>query len=136
MYSYGPFTQQLLGDLDQVEHFGYLEVEPVKSGFGGYAIRPTKNIDSLKEKAGDFFNSKTEEALAQLINDYGCMTARDLELRATVVYVERDFRRKNRPAHRDEVISLVSDIKPKFSNGEILNVVDDLNSRGHIQVTS
>ncbi len=137
IYSYGPFDSQLLANLDLVEHFGCVSVQPVFSITGGYAIRPTEKVDAIRDKAADFLDDdKTKKALDELVTTYGCMTAKDLELRATTVYVAHNLRRKGEPATRTEVCRLVGQIKPKFSSLEIDQAVDELNVHGHIRLAA
>jgi hypothetical protein len=137
LYSYGPFTSLLLGDLDQVAHFGCVSVEPVHSISGGYEIRPTKKENFLEEKAADFLgDDKTKSALDSLVSDFGRLTAKELELRATIVYVERDMHIKDEKATKDEVCRIVGEIKPKFSKDEIEQTIEELCVRNHIQLTA
>ena len=135
LYSYGPFTSQLLGDLDLVEHFGCITVHSVLSNLGGYEIRPTCKADSLREKASEFLSDpKTKAALDSLVATYGGMTAKSLELRATIVYAERDMHRKEKPAIKNDICRLVGQIKPKFTAIEIEKAVEELSGRKHIQL--
>ncbi|MDD4951985.1 MAG: hypothetical protein PHV85_05505 [Desulfovibrionaceae bacterium] len=135
-YSYGPFTSQLLNDLDLVAHFGGVSVEPGNSMMGGYHIKP-KDVDSIIERATEFLSEQqNRKALDSLVETYGRMTAKNLELRATIVYIERDMQRKKIGAKRGEICRLVSEIKPKFSTWEIEQAVDELNKRKHIQLSA
>jgi len=106
LYSYGPFAAQLLGDLDIVESIGCVEVRRLLTGTGGYVIRPTEKVDALQKRAGDFLSApQTAKALHAVVDRFGRLSARDLELRATIVYVERDLLRKGKPATRTEICS-------------------------------
>lgn len=137
LYSYGPFTSLLLGDLDQVAHFGCVSVEPVHSITGGYEIRPTNKENFLEEKAADFLNDeKIISALDSLVSEFGSLTAKELELRATIVYVERDMHLKDEKATKEEICRIVSEIKPKFSRHEIEQTIESLCERNHIQLAS
>jgi len=135
LYSYGPFDSRLLGDLDLVEHWGGVTVSRVNDSFGGYRIRPAEKVDSIVSKAREFFEDpKTEKALNDLVSIYGAMTARDLELRATTVYVERGLRKNGEAISKEKVCLLVSQIKPKFNSQEIEETVSELRERGHIKL--
>ena len=92
-------------------------------------------MDFVRDKATDFLDAnKTKEALDDLISIYGDMAAKDLELRATTVYVERNLRAKVESPTKKKVCHLVGQIKPKFSEQEIEDVVDELSGRNHIQL--
>jgi uncharacterized protein YwgA len=134
-YSYGPFASQLLNDLDLVAHFGGVSVQPVTSMMGGYAIHPGKEADSLRQRDAAFLD-KAKTALDSLVETYGNMTAKDLELRATIVYIERDMQRKNKPADKGEICRLVGEIKPRFTSQEIGQAVDELRGKDHIRLAS
>ncbi len=137
LYSYGPFDSQLLGDLDLVEHWECVSVSRVNETLGGYRIRPADKVESIREKAADFLNdSKTKKALDDLVSNYGAMTAKNLELRATTVYVERNLRNKRESPSRKRVCQLVGQIKPKFTEAEIEEAVTELNKRKHIQLAA
>jgi len=137
LYSYGPFDSQLLGDLDLVENWGCVSVESVNASLGGYQIRPTKEVDYVRRKATDFLDAPdTKKAIDNLVNIYGVMTARDLELRATIVYVERNLRAKGKSPTKKKICHLISQIKPKFSRQEIEDVVDELRKRKHIKLAA
>lgn len=135
LYSYGPFDSQLLGDLDLVEHWGAVAVTRVNNSFGGYHIRPMKNVDSIRNRAKEFLgDTKTKKAIKDLVSTYGAMTARDLELRATTVYVSLSLRDKSESCSKEEICALVSQIKPKFDKLEIENVILELSKRNHIKI--
>lgn len=136
LYTYGPYDSQLVSDLDLIEHWGCVSVTRVNDLLGGYRIRPTEAVDSIRGKAAEFLDhEKTKQALANLVLTYGSMTARDLELRATTVYVARNFQRKGETATIEKICRLVAQIKPKFTADEIKQAVVELSEKRHIQFT-
>jgi uncharacterized protein YwgA len=137
LYTYGPYDSQLVSDLVLIEHWGCVSVTRVNDMLGGYQIRPTEAVDSIRGKAAGFLNdAKTKQALDDLVLTYGSMTARDLELRATTVYVARNFLRKGETATIEKVCRLVTELKPKFTADEIKQAVIELSERQHIQITA
>lgn len=138
LYSYGPFDSQLLGDLDLVEHWGCVSVQSVNDKMGGYCIKPTEKVDLIREKATDFLDaSDTQDALLGVIDVYGGMTAKQLELRATTIYVEHNLRTKTgKSPSEQEVCQLVGQIKPKFTSSEIQTSIDELKQKGHIELVA
>jgi uncharacterized protein len=132
LYSYGPYDAQLLADLDLVEAWGYVSIRQINAGF---EIRPTKKVDLLRNKASDFLKDpKTAKSLKSLVSNYGNMSARELELRATTVYVEQDFRDKREIPSARQLLDIVGSIKPKFSTQDIEKAIDELKKRAHIQI--
>ncbi len=134
-YTYGPFTSQLLQDLDLVEHMGGVSVRPVLSNNWGYEIHPGEKSELIRKKAADFLNAPgVSGGISTLVGEFGNYWAKDLELRSTVVYVERDFKRRDERSSTRETIRVVKQLKPKFSNDEIHEVVDELKSKKYIEL--
>jgi uncharacterized protein len=126
LYTYGPFTSEILQDLDLVESFGGVKVLPDDSGFGGYIITPGEKFKMIRGNGRIFLERKeVNDALNWLMKKFGQYTAKDLELRATIVYVDRDLSRTPDYTH-ERLINIVKEIKPKFSNAEIERVVTEL----------
>jgi uncharacterized protein YwgA len=135
LYTYGPFTSQVLQDLDLVESLGGVKVYPVISGYGGYLIVPGDKNDSLREKAKDFLqDAKVSDAIDNLLKEFGSFNAKELELISTIVYVERDMKTKTigQPLTRDKMVQIVSGLKPKFSQKGIVDVIDKLEANKRI----
>jgi uncharacterized protein YwgA len=139
MYSYGPFDSQLLGDLDLVESWGCVKVERIKSG--GFRIVPTAETDKVRNRAADFLDSEdVKNAFEALAKDYGGKSAGELELRTTLIYVDKHWRSGDElPWHngsafptRNELQNIVHEIKPKFSNADMNSAVIELLKLGHI----
>jgi uncharacterized protein YwgA len=136
LYSYGPFDSRLLGDLDLVESWGCVKVESADSFMGGYRILPNGEAAKIRGKAADFLDSAaTRFAIDALINDYGAKSARDLELRATLIYVCKDLQRRDKlPPSRGELYRIAHEIKPKFSETDMNSAIEELLSLKHIEL--
>ena len=135
-YLGGPYSSQLNGDLDLVQHWGCISVQRVNKSLDGYQICPTKEVDKIRVKAADFLNNqKTKTALESLIFTYGNMTVKDLELRASTIYVWQSFKHRNELCTKRQICHVTGQIKLKFSKQEIEEVVDQLSQLGHIQLS-
>lgn len=131
LYTYGPFTPQLLQDLDLVETLGGVQVNPVISGFGGYHIVPGEKNDALRKKAKDFLEDTTvSSAIDTLLEEFGSFNAKELELISTIVYVDRDMK----TITRDKMVQVVNGLKPKFSQAEILEAIGKLEENKRISL--
>jgi uncharacterized protein YwgA len=129
LYTFGPFTSQLLQDLDLVETLGGVKVYPVISGLGGYHIVPGEKNDALREKAKDFLqDTKVSRAIDTLLEEFGSFNAKELELISTIIYVNRDMK----TITRDKMVEVVNGLKPKFSRDEIHEAIGKLEAR-HIE---
>jgi len=134
LYSYGPFNSQLLNDLDYVEHIGGVTVSHVDYRKGGFQINPGEKVDFFREKGKDFLNSPgVGEALTRLVDEFGGFGASDLELRSTIVYVERELRDQGSIPGVKMVTQVVKNIKPKFSEEDIRATIDELRSKNYFE---
>ena len=132
-YTYGPFTSQLLNDLDFTEHIGGVKVSRVDTSFGGYQIAPGEEAEYIFKKAESFiYNSRVSQKLGQLIGDFGHFSATELELRSTIVYVDRDLQKNGSPPDMKEIVRLVEGLKPKFHKDEIRRAVEELKNKQFI----
>jgi len=135
LYTYGPFDSQVLQDLDLVESFGGVKVDPVREGLDGYRIEPDKNDALVKEQAESSIEDISGD-LDALVKDYGAYNAKELEMRATIVFVEREMGREDSPVSAEDLVEVVHSIKPYFSEHEIKSAVKELNSKGHVKVAA
>jgi uncharacterized protein YwgA len=135
LYTYGPFTSQVLQDLDQVDSLSGVDVTSVPSDLGGYRIEPGKNAAPIKEKESRFI-AEHESKFEKLINDYGAYSAKELELRATAVYVSREMQRDGIKVTVEALTQMVHDIKLYFPREDIQSVVEELKVKGHVEVAS
>ena len=70
----------------------------------------------------------------QLFRDkaYGHLSARDLELRATVVYVVRDLELQGTIGDNGRVKEVVENLKPRFGAREIEDSILELDRKGYL----
>ena len=134
LYSYGPFTAELLGDLDVVEQLGAVKIEPVQSYTGGYIINKTDRTDILIKKSPEDFNGPISDVFNDLERDFGNLTARELELRATIVFIERSYQKKGESISKGSLIKIVNEIKPKYKNEEICEAITELSKNTYISL--
>lgn len=134
LYTYGPFAPQVLQDVDVVEHIGGVVVHPVRSRLGGYEIRPGERVDSLRKKALEFIDRQdVKRAITALVDEFGHLSAKDLELRSTIVYVQRDLMRLSKLPSADELVDTVKRIKPKFAEVDIRAAFEELRARHYLE---
>jgi len=135
LYAYGPFASQLLQDLDLVEHTGAVKIQPVKFRAGGYKIIPSSQADALIEKGMKFLSQKdVKKAIESLINEFGHLWAKDLELRATIIFVQRDYQRQEKYLSSDKLEDIIKQIKPKFPVTEIRAAIEELSAKQYLKL--
>lgn len=132
LYNYGPFSSEVLSDLDTVEFIDGVKIS-YDSAVGGYRIRPGKNADNVTEDAKSFLN-KADKSIDQVLSDFGNLNAKELELRATIVYADREAKDENRELDKEDLADIVHEIKPHFSVPRILGVIEELTERGHLEM--
>lgn len=133
LYTYGPFTSQLLQDLDQVESLGGVKVTSVPTDLGGYRIEPGENLAPIFGMDSGFI-AKNKSKVDKLIDVYGAFSAKELELRATIVYVAHEMQSDGKEVTVDALTKMVHDIKLYFRVGDIRSVVVELQEMGHVKV--
>ncbi len=131
LYMYGPFSTELLQDLDLVESLGGVSVEPVLLGSGGYQIRPGVQNQRVREKAKDFLK-KISDKLDKLLEEFGKCSAKELELYSTIFYVSKELMHSQGTTSRKDLARIVNEIKPKFFPGEIQRAIDELVKKGYL----
>jgi uncharacterized protein len=132
LYTYGPYTSEVFQDLDVTENLEGVQVRSVETGYGGYKILPGKENARIRAKGEKYLESlPMNTALDSLMENFGRYTARELELRATIIFIDRDLR--GTPQHTvDDLASLLNEIKPKFSLKEITQVIEEMKKSGYV----
>jgi len=121
LYSYGPFDQTVLEDIDLAKCLGALRVTPVSYPSGvGYSI-------SAGERASQFTSSpfvrEHETEIEWVLERFGEMTAAELELASTIVFTDRE--RGSVALSKRELAQRVQDVKPHFPVDRILSKIED-----------
>jgi len=129
LYTYGPFSAQLLADLDTAKSLDGVNVR-YDQGSGGYDIKPGPNA-AIKNKAHRFLTTNAD-SLQSVVDEFGGMWAKDLELNATIIYADRDASAAGESLDDSELVSVVKDLKPHFSEIQILSAIENLRSKGHL----
>ena len=124
LYTYGPYCAEVAGDLDIVEGFRGAEITH-GSSFGGYEIRPGPAASDLIQRGYDFIQ-RVSAALDKLISDYGRATAKELELRSTIVFLSEP------EGDRQKLVDRVYDVKPHFSKAQIDAARKELDDKGYL----
>jgi uncharacterized protein len=124
LYTYGPFSADVARDLDIVAGLGGADIA-YDSSYGGYELRPGPATDELRRRGKEFLSS-VKDVLDQIIRDYGRASAKELELRSTIVYLAE-------PSQENEVLAnLVHQVKPQFSDYLIDAARKELEEKGYL----
>jgi len=114
LYTYGPFDSNVLNDLGFAQSFQALSVKTViyPSGYG-YNVRPGPEADSMKECVAKWLGP-LEGDIAWAVETFAGRSAAELELVATIVYVDRELARKAGRHSLDDLAQRVREVKPRF----------------------
>jgi uncharacterized protein YwgA len=124
LYTYGPYSSDVARDLDVVAGFGGAEMN-YDFSFAGYEIRPGSASSELRSR-GEAFLADIGPKLDQLVADFGGFTAKDLELRSTIVYLS------DAGQPRADLINRVHEVKPHFSSTQIEGAITELEKKGYV----
>ncbi len=123
LYTYGPYDSDVMGDIDYAEAIDFLDVH--YNAESGYRIIP--GTDFTPESCGSL-PKEDEQKIEALFDDFGTFNARELELRATIIYVLKDA-----PSLEDkDTIKRVQKLKPKYDSDEIEEALSGLKSTSRI----
>jgi uncharacterized protein YwgA len=123
-YTYGPYSTEVLSDLDAAERHGGVKVEFQTTDGYGYKISPGQKLDEVIANWSEL-GDKFEEAVAEVTKQFGTYSAKDLELRTTIIYVWRNSA-TGKSSNAESVAELVQELKPHFSKQQILHAVKEL----------
>jgi len=125
LYTYGPYDSQVMNDLDYADAIGALAIHYDEAGF---RIELGSQEDQIERYRVEM-TREHEDALTRLIQDYGNLNARELELRATLFYIAHE---EDGVSTRRDLIQRLKGLKPKFPEGEIEIAINDLIRKNHL----
>ena len=126
LYSYGPFDSSVLQDVDLASNLGALRSHPVSYPTGiGYSIQPASRSDEVESLAKAFLDEH-EDDINWVIEEFGKLTATELELASTIVYIDRE---SSDAIAAPELARRVHDVKPHFSIDQILGCTQTLKNK-------
>jgi uncharacterized protein YwgA len=128
LHTYGPFCSELLSDLDFAEALDLVEIKRNSEG-DGFDIAP-KAPATFEKRTTNEFRKKLADSIKRLVRDFGGRTARELELLTTIIFIDREPKTTR---SEEELVQLVREIKPKFSEAEIKAAMGDLQAKGFIK---
>jgi uncharacterized protein len=121
LFHHGPYAPELAGDLDYVVALGGVRIQFREDGQRGFAIESGPSAPDLLARA-DAFIETYRDRLGGAIERFAGMTTRELELRATILFVWRQLANPN----RDVVLEQVQRLKPQFAAETVSAAFDEL----------
>ena len=130
LHTYGPYSSDLSADLDTLAAMQGVLVTP-DTRHGGYQISLGARADSVRNPGSEFVRAHAG-AIGRIVEEFGGMSAKELELRATLVFAERDSRRAASLLDEEGLVEVVHEIKPHFSPQQIRGALRELRGNGHL----
>lgn len=125
-YTYGPYTPEVLVDLERARFLGGVEVEFEIDDPGRYRITPGSRLDEVRSASVPTLDTYSVE-LDKLVEQFGDLRAKDLELRTTIVFVWRRMV-PTTDSQITDLVSVVKELKPHFHEDDIWTAIDELKS--------
>jgi uncharacterized protein YwgA len=127
-YTYGPYCDELSGDISYLEAVNALDISSDINGFG-FVIREGEKSAFMKNKARDFL-AKFENDINDIIEKFKNKNANEMELLSTIVYLNKreDVCRANKKC----LVERIRELKPHFSLSKIQSGIDELSSFGYL----
>jgi uncharacterized protein YwgA len=137
LYNYGPYDSTVLGDLSQAETLKAIKSEIVTfpQGYGYRFSTNDKGFATICGKVADRL-AKHEKDIEWVLGEFGHESASRLELLSTIVFAEREMRRKQQTPDGAELGRRVKRIKPHFGDETIEVAVEELSGKGLIVVAA
>jgi uncharacterized protein YwgA len=135
LYNYGPYDTTVLSDLSQAATLKAIKSETVTypSGYGYRYTTNDKGYSALcKKAAGEL--TKHGNDIAWVLDEFGSDSASRLELVSTIIFAERETRRKRCIESPSGLCRRVKGIKPYFSDDVISETISELESKNLISV--
>lgn len=126
LYNYGPYDEDVLTDVRMATNAGLLKSTLVtyKNGYG-YEFEVG---DQFAENEGEVNAAVAEfdDSIEWLMGEFGSESAARLELISTIFFALCD---KTRRRDKNELVSIVHEIKPHFSPETIDSTIDELSEK-------
>jgi len=132
MYTYGPYDAEVLNDIGSAESLGAVSVKTIDYPNGyGYEIRVGAGADAIKTRAVGWLQ-RHGGSIAAVAAEFGGQSATDLELTSTVVFLDREASEAAGRVSIKELAERVRAVKPRFSEGTVLDKIEALRVRGYL----
>ncbi len=123
LYFYGPYSHELTYAISDFEAFGILLVQPAANNATAYRVGPAANIFTNLNK---IFLDRFQPILESVLDTFGKKTSSELELLATIDFIDKSLRGKEEKVNRGRVVELTKKEKAKYSETAINNAYDEL----------
>ena len=130
LFTYGPFDAEVLSDLATATSVNVVKEETVIYPRSyGFEITPGPHADRLSRELGSARPDIAEQVDA-VSSEFGACGAADLELRSTILFVDRERPQGGTQTTAQALAKRVREIKPHFSEDTILDRIREMDEQG------
>jgi uncharacterized protein YwgA len=132
LFTYGPFDSEVLSDLATSCNLGTVVERTVIYPRGyGYEITPTAQAEQLSQELENA-NGALSAQVDEVVNEFGGFSASELELRSTILFVDREMASENQNVTSNEIADRVRQIKPHFSQETIFGRITIMKNKNQL----
>lgn len=129
IYTYGPYSSEVLESLDELVAKGLVSSKMIKyPNYVGYELHLTEEGDEKLSNVRD----DEEKAINDIISFADKKNAKDLELYSTIIFIDEFYSRTNSGNGKAEVTQKVSELKPCFDSNAIFEAYSTLENKGYL----
>jgi uncharacterized protein YwgA len=126
LYTYGPFDSEVLSDLGTATSLNTVNERTVIHSRGyGYEITPGTSAQPLSAEL-ERRNRDLAKQVDSVVAEFGDFSAGELELRSTILYVDRELSQSGTKTTAKDIAERVRQIKPHFDDATILDRLSDM----------
>ena len=126
LYTYGPYSAEVLADLDRARFREQVKMDYIGED-AGFAITEGERGGDLGSDLGPL--TQYENAIDRMVQFFGHYNARNLELRTTIVYLWNMLEISDENS-ANKVVEEVLQLKPQFNDIEVKTAIGQLKSDG------
>lgn len=134
IYTYGPYSSEVMEDIDYARYQNIITIERVvyPTGHTGYNLSPSHNAEKALSEEQDFI-SEHSQSIKKVVVLFGDKTAKELELITTIIYLHGTYMTNGWQCTLETVSKNVHEIKPHFDIEKIKSEYLDLYNLGLLQ---
>lgn len=122
LYTYGPFSRELAGDIDLLDSMGLISVH-FDASRNGYEIKAVEKSQEILSK-NEAFVSSVKDDLDFILERFGGRLAKELELSSMITFI---LKNKLTDVNNDEaVVDKFLEIKPHYQRSEVLTGLSEI----------
>ena len=126
LYHYGPYSSELLGDIELLNHNGSIAISINPGGFGyNFSLREERDVE---------IEIPLNEEIEHLISFLSDKSAKELESLATAHFVYKNLLRSGEEINREKISSIVNQLKTHLSIEEIERSIELLETKRMIAI--